>query len=138
MYRIPEDPKLSVRITWLRTTTGWEQFEDRVPWAQQVPRTPKFEVWGDRGVFVFEQWSKPKPKEPVKATPVFAQDPGVEPASLQDYEIEDTVASPEDEWASLWEETRNTNGKLTVSGGRRVGWLHDVIQTTPLCELRVT
>ena len=53
MYRIPEDPKFSLRTTSLRTATGWEQFEDRVPWAQQVPRTPKFTVWGDRGVFEF-------------------------------------------------------------------------------------
>ncbi len=49
MYRIPEDPKFSLRTTWLRITTGWEQFEDRIPWAQQVPRTPKFQVWGGQG-----------------------------------------------------------------------------------------
>jgi hypothetical protein len=46
MYRIPEDASLSLRTTWLRTTTGWVQFEDRIPWAQQNPRTPKFAVWG--------------------------------------------------------------------------------------------
>ncbi len=86
-------------------------------------------------MFVFEPWSKTKPKELVTATPVFAEDPGVEPGSLQGYDREDTIASPEDEWASLWEETSKTKGKLIVSGGHRVGWLHDVIQTTPFCEL---
>ena len=79
-----------------------------------------------------------KVSNPVLAQNPVAQNPGVEPGSLQDYEIEDTLASPEDEWASLWEETRKTKGKLTVSSGHRVGWLHDVIQTTPFCELRVT
>ena len=61
-------------------------------------------------MFVFEPWSKTKPKGPVKATPVLAQDPGVEPGSLQDHEIHDTLASQEDEWASLWEETKKTKG----------------------------
>ena len=106
MYRIPEDPKFSLRTTWLRTTTGWEQFEDRIPWAQQAPRTPKFAVWGDRGVFVFEPVSKTKPKEPAKATPVLTQDPGVEPGSLQDHEIHDTLASQEDEWVGINEENQ--------------------------------
>ena len=87
---------------------------------------------------MFEPVSKTKPKEPAKATPVLTQDPGVEPGSLQDHEIHDTLASQEDEWASLWEEMRKTKGKLKVSGGHRVGWLHDMIQTTPFCELRVT
>jgi hypothetical protein len=38
----------------------------------------------------------------------------------------------------LWDETKKAKGKLKVSGGHRVGWLHDMIQTTPFCDFRVT
>ena len=113
MYRIPEDASLTLRTTWLRTTTGWVQFEDRIPWAQQNPRTPKFAVWGDRGVFVFESGTKLNPKLSAKATPVLTQDPGLGHGSPRDTKPK---PSPEDEWASLWDETRKTKGKLKVSG----------------------
>jgi hypothetical protein len=103
MYRIPEDASLTLRTTWLRTTTGWVQFEDRIPWAQQNPRTPKFAVWGDRGVFVFESGTKLNPKLSAKATPVITQDPGLEHGSPRDNRPK---PSPEDEWESLWDETR--------------------------------
>ena len=135
MYRIPEDASLTLRTTWLRTTTGWVQFEDRIPWAQQNPKTPTFAVWGDRGVFVFESGTKINPKLSAKATPVITQDPGLGHGSPRDTK---SKPSPEDEWASLWDETRKAKGKLKVSGGHRVGWLHDMIQTTPFCDFRVT
>ena len=41
MYRTPEDPRFAVRTTWLRTTTGWVRFEDRVQWAKTKPESPK-------------------------------------------------------------------------------------------------
>ena len=127
MYRIPEDASLPLRTTWLRTTTGWVQFEDRIPWAQQIPRTPKFAVWGDRGVFVFAPGTKINPRNSAKATPVLTQDQRIE-----------AKPSPGNEWASLWDETRKAKGELKVSGGHRVGWLHDMIQITPFCDFGVT
>ena len=114
---------------------SWVQFEDRIPWAQQSHRPPKFVVWGDRRVFVFESGTKINPKLSAKATPVITQDPRLGRGSPRDTK---SKPSPEDEWASLWDEIKKAKGKLKVSGGHRVGWLHDMIQTTPFCDFRVT
>ena len=119
MYRIPEDPRFALRTTWLRISIGWVQFEDRIQWAKQSPRTPKFVEWGDRGVFAFEQMSKSYPKEPVKSTPAVAK----------------LLVAKQHEWDTLWDEVHKSKGKLNVSSGHRVGWLHDVIQTNPFCDL---
>ena len=55
MYRTCDDTKFSLRTTWLRTTTGWVKFEDRVEWTELATKSPKFTVWGDRGVFIFDE-----------------------------------------------------------------------------------
>ena len=38
----------------MRTTKGWDQLENQVKWTNLSPKTPKFEEWGDRGVFSFD------------------------------------------------------------------------------------
>ena len=63
MYRIPDDHTYNLRTTWLRTTKGWVQFENRIKWTNLSPKTPKFEEWGDRGVFLFDSHT-------IKATPL--------------------------------------------------------------------
>ena len=75
---------------------------------------------------MFGPGTKINPRNSAKAIPVLTQDQRIE-----------AKPSPEDEWASLWDETRKAKGKLKVSGGHRVGWLHDMIQTTPFCDFRV-
>ena len=75
---------------------------------------------------MFEPGTKINPRNSAKATPVLTQDQRIE-----------AKPSPEDEWASLWDETRKAKGKLKVSGGHRVGWLHDMIQTTPFVILEL-
>ena len=60
MYRIPEDPSYGLRTTWLRTAKGWAQFEKQVRWSELNPKTPKFEEWGDRGVFIRKPPGRPQ------------------------------------------------------------------------------
>ena len=84
---------------------------------------------------MFESGTKVNPKLSAKATPVLIQETGLEHGSPRDNRPK---PSPEDEWESLWDETRKAKGKLKNSGGHRVGWLHDMIQTTPFCDFRVT
>ena len=76
---------------------------------------------------MFEPGTKINPRKSAKATPVLTQDQRIE-----------AKPSPEDEWASLWDELRKAKGKLKVLGGHRVGWLHDMIETTPFCDFRIT
>ena len=105
------------------------------PLGSAEPQNPQVCGLGGRGVFVFESGTKINPKLSAKATPVITQDPRLGRGSPRD---DKSKPSPEDEWTSLWDEIKKAKGKLKVSGGRRVGWLHDMIQTTPFCDFRVT
>ena len=46
MYRVPDDTSYNLRTSWLRTTKGWVQTENRVNWTKLKLRTPKFQEWG--------------------------------------------------------------------------------------------
>ena len=115
MFRIPTDASLKLRTTWLRTTTGWVELENRVDWTKLTPRTPQIKEWGDRGVYVFESI-------PVKAAPA----------------VVSVTSASSNEWDSLWNQVHDSKGKLRVPSMHSVGWLHDVIQTVPFCEFIVT
>ena len=113
MSRIPDDHTYILRTTWLRTTKGWDQLENQVKWTNLSPKAPKFEEWGDRGVFIFDSDS-------IKATPLI-QLPNIEG----------------DEWEDLWSNLK-ARGKVRVSSSHALGWLHDIVQTTPLCDLSIS
>ena len=64
MHRISEDTEFCFRTSWIRTTKGWKQIENRIKWTKLSVRTARISEWFDRGVFVFEKTIYPAVSAP--------------------------------------------------------------------------